>query len=169
MGGNSIVPMAKLKICFEELGFESVRTYINSGNVVFRAVKTPNKRLEAKIGAAITKTFDLNVMVLVRTQAEMEQLLKSLPSSWQNPEGLRFNMIFLHSDVDDSKVLDQLEVKPEVEEIHYRPGCVLWSAYTSNITKSKVKKVIGTSLYKQMTIRTLNTIKKLESIMQQTV
>ena len=37
VGGKNIVEMARLKQAFEELGFTSVKTYINSGNVIFRA------------------------------------------------------------------------------------------------------------------------------------
>ena len=53
VGGNTKIDMAELRAVFESLGFENVKSYINSGNVMFDAKKTANEKLAAKIEKAI--------------------------------------------------------------------------------------------------------------------
>ena len=52
VGGKTLIKMADLKACFEELGFDQVSTYIASGNVLFDSGRTDAAKLEAKIGRA---------------------------------------------------------------------------------------------------------------------
>ncbi len=49
VGGNNIVNMKSLKASFENLGFKGVSTYINSGNILFRAKQSDARKLERKI------------------------------------------------------------------------------------------------------------------------
>jgi uncharacterized protein (DUF1697 family) len=78
VGGTGKLPMSDLKDICEQLGFARVRTYIASGNVVFRSSKS-----EAAIKAALEKRLQAHagkpVGVLVRTAAEMAQVLSDNP------------------------------------------------------------------------------------------
>ena len=78
VGGTGKLPMSELKDICETLGFESVRTFIASGNVVFTSRKS-----EAAIKAALEKRLQAYagkpVGVLVRTAAEMAQILADNP------------------------------------------------------------------------------------------
>src|SRR5438552_3642612 len=94
VGGNSLVSMAELKTCFEKMGFESVRTYINSGNVVFRAAKTDAQKLEILIAKQLHKQFLLPIVVVVHSLPEMHELVAGIPASWQKPDGQKLNVIF---------------------------------------------------------------------------
>ncbi len=64
VGGRTSIPMAELRALAEELGLADVRSYIQSGNLVFTADE--EKGLEAKLEAAIAKRF-LAVPVIVRS------------------------------------------------------------------------------------------------------
>jgi uncharacterized protein (DUF1697 family) len=69
VGGRKL-PMAELRaLCGEELGWEAVQTYIQSGNVLFRAKGEP-EALEAQLETAISERFGLDVPVIVRTSAQ---------------------------------------------------------------------------------------------------
>ncbi len=57
VGGKNKVKMETLREVFSSLGFENVKTYINSGNVIFETVETAGKELAAKIESAIEKEF----------------------------------------------------------------------------------------------------------------
>ena len=72
VGGHSKVPMADLKACFADMGYSNVKTYINSGNVIFTADDTDVRELEMAIEAALEKTFSFAITVVVRTMMEME-------------------------------------------------------------------------------------------------
>ena len=167
VGGNSLVSMAELRDCFAKMGFENVRTYINSGNVVFKAAKTDSQKLEVLIGKQLNQTFSLPIVVVVQSLPEMHKLVASIPASWQKPEGQKLNVIFLHRSIDNPNILDGLDTKQGIEELHYSPSVLFWSAQTSNLGKSNMVKLSSKPVYKQMTIRIYNTVRKIYQIMQE--
>lgn len=70
--------MAELKSMCETAGFEAVRTYIASGNVVFKSRKT-EAQVKAQLEAALQRYAGKPVGVLVRTAAEMAEVLAANP------------------------------------------------------------------------------------------
>ena len=77
VGGHKKLKMADLKLMMEELGFQNVVTYIESGNVVFSAKE--KKGLSDKISKEIEKRFGWEVPVLVKTTDEVAKILKDCP------------------------------------------------------------------------------------------
>ena len=78
VGGTGKLPMSELKAKCEALGFENVRTYIASGNVVFTSRKSEaavKKALEARLEACAGKPLG----VMVRTAAEIQAVLEDNP------------------------------------------------------------------------------------------
>ncbi len=55
VGGNNIISMKSLKTSFEQLGFSDVSTYINSGNILFKAKERDARKLETKIEAMLSR------------------------------------------------------------------------------------------------------------------
>jgi uncharacterized protein (DUF1697 family) len=90
VGGNKRIKMDDLRKSFEGLGFEQVKTYIQSGNVVFKAGKAPSVALGKKIEARIVSDFGFSVSVIVRTGADLGQTIAANPlfsasSLWKVP------------------------------------------------------------------------------------
>ncbi len=168
VGGNNIVSMAKLKTSFEKMGFVNVRTYINSGNVIFQTDEKSTEKLEKKIEASLHKTFKLPIKVVVRSQKEMERVFKNIPKDWTDSKLKRYNVIFLRRSVDSKKILANFNPKPEIEEVIYKPGVLYWSALISGLTRSNMLKLASMPIYKEMTIRNLNTTRKVYEIMKET-
>jgi uncharacterized protein (DUF1697 family) len=79
VGGHKLVKMERLRKSFEALGFEQVKTYIQSGNVVFSAGKLSTAALSSKIEAKILRDFGFSVSVISRTQDEMEKTIRDNP------------------------------------------------------------------------------------------
>jgi uncharacterized protein (DUF1697 family) len=75
VGGNKKIAMPALKALFEELGFADVVTYIQSGNVVFRAARADAGAIEKRI----TDAFGHEVTVILRTGAELSAAVKGNP------------------------------------------------------------------------------------------
>jgi len=73
--GGRKVPMAALREVFEQLGHTGVRTYIQSGNVVFDA-KGSGVTVRSELEKAIEGEFSLDVTVLLRTPAELAKVRK---------------------------------------------------------------------------------------------
>ena len=165
VGGNNMISMKALKECFEAIGFTEVSTYINSGNVIFKTKEPDARKLERKIEQMLVKDFQLDSKVVVRSLAEMEKLVKSLPATWNDPSRWRYYVIFLRHSIDSENILEGLTADADVEEIVYRPGTLLWSALISELTRSKIQKLLSKKIYQDITIRNLNTTNKLHQLM----
>jgi uncharacterized protein (DUF1697 family) len=166
VGGNNMISMSALKKSFEAMGFTQVVTYINSGNIIFTTKEVDARNLEIKIEKMLLKEYQLDSKVVIRSLPEMAKLVKSLPSSWGGDSNYRYNVIFLRHTIDSKKILADLPVKSDIEELVYRPGTLLWSAKASEASRSNMVKLASRKIYKDMTIRNLNTTKKLHELMK---
>jgi len=166
VGGNNMISMRALKASFETMGFTQVTTYINSGNIIFKTKESDARKLETKIERMLSSEYQLESKVVVRSLAEIEKLVKSLPRSWNDDSGWRYNVIFLRHTIDSEKILEEIVVKKEIEEIFYREGTLLWSAQVNELTRSNMVKLPSRKLYQEMTVRNLNTTKKLNELMK---
>jgi uncharacterized protein (DUF1697 family) len=164
VGGNGIISMKDLKVGFEKAGFKNVVTYINSGNVVFQSSEKDPRKVEKKIETMLAKEYDFVCKVVVRNQAEIEKLLKSVPKSWKNTDR-KCNVIFLRHAIDSKDILKGLSTKSDIEEVVYKPGVLFWSALTGDLGQSTMIKLSSKPIYKEMTVRNLNTTKKIFELM----
>ena len=166
VGGNNKVEMARLKVTFEELGHINVKTYINSGNVIFQSDITDLRALTQKIEAAIQKDFKLSIRVVLRNLKQIQDTAKAIPDSWQNNQEMKCDVMFLWDEIDNKNVLKELTIKPDCDEVKYIPGAIIWRVDKANVNKSGLLKIVGTPFYKQVTIRNSNTVRKLLTLMQ---
>lgn len=79
VGGNRIVKMAELRSFFESLGFADVSTYVQSGNVVFRAKKQDALALARELEAEFEKKWGFSSRIMVRDASWLERLVKDNP------------------------------------------------------------------------------------------
>lgn len=79
VGGNNLLPMKALVLILQNLGFDAVKTYIQSGNVVFRASKLPAKNIVSKIAAAIEKDFGFNPKILLLSAVDLHDIVAENP------------------------------------------------------------------------------------------
>lgn len=164
VGGNSKVEMKKLKEVFESLGFSNVSTYINSGNVIFETSKATSPQI---IEIALKKQFGFEIKTIVRDSKNIEKICKEVPKSWQNNKEQKTDVIFLWDEFDNKKSLNLIK-STEVDNIIYIKGCLIWNIDRKNYGKSAMNKFIGTLLYKNMTARNINTVRKLDNIVNNT-
>jgi uncharacterized protein (DUF1697 family) len=122
--------------------------------------------LESDIEKMLVREYKLECKVVMRSFAEIAKLIKSLPKSWGSDLDRRYNVIFLRHWIDSKKILDSLHPKPGIEEILYRPGTLLWSARTSDLTRSTMVKLPGQKMYQDMTVRNLNTARMIFELMK---
>jgi len=78
VSGQKKVPMAELKKLYESLKFDAVKTYIQSGNVIFQS-KDKIETLSPKIEKQIFKIFQFEVPVIHKTAADLERTLNENP------------------------------------------------------------------------------------------
>lgn len=94
VGGKRKILMADLKSLCEELGLKNVKTYIQSGNLIFNSDK-PNSELENKLEKAITEKFGFDVPVIVRTEKELESSISKNPFIAKDADIYQLHLTFL--------------------------------------------------------------------------
>jgi uncharacterized protein (DUF1697 family) len=88
--GAKKVAMAQLREVFAELGFDDIKTYVNSGNVVFSGRKASVKKVEAAIAAQ----FGFDVPVVIRTRDELAQVVEANPLGDVATNASRYLVLF---------------------------------------------------------------------------
>lgn len=81
VSGHKIIKMDALRKAFGDSGYGNVRTYIQSGNVIFTSVKTSSGKLEKNISGIISGAFGFEAPVIVRDLKEMKEIIKANPFS----------------------------------------------------------------------------------------
>lgn len=163
VGGKNTVSMAELKICFEDLGYQDVSTYINSGNVIFSSSKNESK-LAKEIEAKLVSSFKFDselIKTLVISKNNLKKVVEGAPNGFgQHSETFHSDVVFLigHSSI---SILEQFECNPEVDSIWEGKGVVYFQRLSSKRAKSKLSKIVAKPVYKSMTIRTWGTVNKL--------
>jgi uncharacterized protein (DUF1697 family) len=165
VGGNNMVAMKALKERFERLGFQDVVTYINSGNVVFRSPEASARAIEQMVDDLLQRHFGVPGRTVVRTQPEMARLVKTIASTWEIDPAWRYNVVFLRHSIDSPKVLDGIDLQPDIERVVYCPGTLLWSARASTVTRTAMLKLVSRPIYRDMTVRNVNTTRKVYELM----
>jgi uncharacterized protein (DUF1697 family) len=161
VGGNVIVPMAKLKDLFEEQGFKNTRTLLQSGNVVFEAGRTTATVLAKKIETMLAERFARDIRVVVRTPAELANIVASNPfSKAAADDPSHLVVFFLEGEPAASATKALAQLKPA--ERFRLEGAHLFVHYDKSIGTSKFTgSVIEKALAKTGTARNWNTINKL--------
>lgn len=166
VGGNNKVSMAELKQVFEDLGFSDVRTYINSGNVIFKLEETDEIKMTAQIEKGISAHFGFEVPVVIRSKEELDRVADAIPKEWTNDHEQRTDVLFLWDDVDHKEAVKKVETNPDVDTLLYVKGAVIWHVLRNDYPKSRLNKIIGTHFYKHMTARNVNTVRKLQELIK---
>jgi uncharacterized protein (DUF1697 family) len=151
VGGTGKLPMSVLKAMCEELGFSGVKTYIASGNVVFKSSKTEVQVREG-LDASLEKYAGKPVGVLVRTAAEMAKVLAGNPF----PDALPNRTVAIFLDAKPSKnALDDITGRNGEELALGRRE--IYVSYGDGMGNSRLKIPAA----KAGTARNMNTVAKL--------
>lgn len=164
VGGNAKVEMPRLKSVFEKCGCQNVQTYINSGNVIFDDSRLADK-LAAQLAGAIQAEFKLSVPVVLRAEPNITMLAKKIPADWLNDKIQKTDVMFLWDEIDNQQILSKLSINPAYENALYLPGALVWNIDRRHAVRGGIIKLIKTELYQKMTVRNINTVRKLARLM----
>ena len=117
------------------------------------------------IEGAIDSEFGFPVRLVLRTLDEVKSLTEAIPASWKEDATMRCYVMFLWEDVDDPGALDRVTVKEGIDDVVYHPGAIVWRVDRKVLTRSGMMRLTSEDLYKQMTIRNVNTVRKLADMM----
>ena len=164
VGGKNKISMAELRICLQKLGFNEVSTFLNSGNALFSTSESDTKKLSKQIEEALTDNFTFEselIKVLVVSQKDLKEVIEQMPKGFAGePEKYYSDIIFL-IDISAEAAFSETECHPEVDKAWQGKNVIYYQRLGEKRTKSRLTKIIGKPIYKSMTIRTFNTVKKL--------
>jgi uncharacterized protein (DUF1697 family) len=164
VGGRNRVEMPRLRTVFESVGCREVRTYINSGNVIFEH-DGARSRLRASLEQAVEAEFGFPVRLILRDADGLRALAASIPAAWREDATMRCYVMFLWDEVDDPSVLDDITVRSGIDDVVYLPGTIVWRVDRDVLTRSGMMRLTGDDLYTRMTIRNVNTVRALVGLM----
>jgi uncharacterized protein (DUF1697 family) len=150
VGGTGKLPMKDLSLLCTELGFRKVRTYIQSGNVIFESGLS-EKAIQARLEKALTERLGKRADVLVRTASELQSVLKANP--FPNAEASKVG-VFFRSDVVSKSLLAKV-VAPGGEKVRLGKR-EIYIHFPQGMGRSKLRLPGGVG-----TLRNINTVAKL--------
>ncbi len=162
--GGRKVPMKDLKALFEEQGHDKVVTYIQSGNVVFDGTGKA-ATLAQELSAAIDQAFGLRTPVVLRTRAQLEQVVATNPYAASGVEGSKLHVVFL-GDKPTAKAIGTLDPDRSPPDEFTVIGREIFILAPNGIGRSKLtidwfEKRLGTVA----TNRNWNTVHQLRTLM----
>jgi uncharacterized protein (DUF1697 family) len=159
-----MMKMDELKSVFEEIGFENVKSYINSGNIAFDTKKTSESKLSEKIEKAVESKFGRPVPVMVREQGAMEGIIKSNPFHGQYEDHRYMHVLFLKDEMPAEK-LSELKAAALKGEQYESIGRELYCHLANGVADSLLgKNFIEKKLKVSATGRNWRTVEKLAEL-----
>ena len=167
ISGKNKVSMAELKQGFVRLDYTDVKTYLNSGNVIFSSDEADTVKTTSRIEEMIKNQFGLDIPVFVISKEEIEDILYHAPDWWgdENKE-IYDNLIFIMSPATFKDVYDEIgEPKEGLEKIEEYKETVFWSFSRKDYQKTNWwSKTASAAIGSKLTIRTANTVRKIVSM-----
>lgn len=162
VGGHGKVPMEKLRALCEGLGCEQVKTFIQSGNVVFKAAKCDPGTLSAKIEKKIVAELGFAVTVVTRTADELGKVIEANPFVTESrAEPAKVHVAFL-SEAPTAEAVKALKIKTCDSEQARCSGREVYLYYRDGMGRAKMTgAVIERVLGVKATARNWNTVTKL--------
>lgn len=166
VGGRNKVPMADLRDMFADLGYRDARTYIQSGNIVFRAAGSEHDIVRA-IRAGIHDTFDLDIPVVVRTSRAFAAVSHTHPLSTTVADP-RFLMVAFLDRSPEAPVEERIDASAYGPDRFEQAGREIFLAYPNGSGRSKLNHTLfERRLGVVATIRNWRTVRALADMLSQ--
>jgi uncharacterized protein (DUF1697 family) len=169
VGGKNKIPMAELKSFLEEQGFDNVKTFIQSGNVIVQS-KLDAKTIGQKIEKSLPGKFKLDsslIKVLVLTPKQLRLIVDHKPKGFgDQPEKYHSDVIFLMG-ISADEAIKIFNPREGVDQVWPGELAIYSQRLSAERTKSRLNKIVGTPAYQSMTIRNWNTTTKLLKLLEE--
>jgi uncharacterized protein (DUF1697 family) len=166
VGRAKRVAMADLRALVEDLGFNEVRTLLNSGNIVFNAAEAARGDAAARIETALTARLGVSARVTLLTAAELAAAVQANPLLHVAGDSSRLLVAFLTDSADRPRL------EPLVDQ-HWDPEALALGARVAylwcpaGVLASRLPEAVGRALGDAMTIRNWATVTKLHALAKQ--
>lgn len=161
VGGKNLIGMPALAECFRSAGYEDVRTYLQSGNVLLTAQPKNGPGLEDALERMLQRRFETPIRVVVRSRDELAATIASAPTNHGSDE-LRSEVFFLKHPLTAEGVLAQMpELREGVDSVAPGPGAFYFSRVAAQASKTRITRLMSMPIFQQMTVRSWRTTTRL--------
>jgi uncharacterized protein (DUF1697 family) len=167
VGGHKKIKMEQLRAGLEATGLRQVKTYIQSGNVVFKTAKTSSEAICRKIEKAILEDFGHSVPVITRTAAAMKSVIEKNPFLKQHIDQEKLHVMFL-SEAPAASAVKELEALVAAPEQLHCVGEEIYFHLPNGVAESiLMKKPLDRLLAVHTTTRNWRTVNTLHQMCQE--
>ncbi len=166
VGGNNKVVMSELREQVAAGGFGHVRTYINSGNLLFEA-EAPREDVAQRVEDLLVSRYDFPIRVALLTAQDYLAQLDELPDWWHG-EVARRDALFYTRGLDRAHVRERIEAMELGDEaVYFGEHAVFWGKFDekSFLKTAYHKRLLREDFYRQVTIRSGSTVEKIASLL----
>jgi len=156
VSGKNKIPMADLRDLLDNLQFQNVQTYIQSGNIILKSDKSKTAICEI-IKEGILSKFGFNISVIVKTIPEWQKAIEKYPFSTENEKIVAFTFLDRASEIKEIEIKnideDQYKLVDDVVYL-YCPLGFGKTKLTNNILEKKLD-VVATTRNLRTTLKLL--------------
>lgn len=160
VGGKNKVPMKDLIEIFAATACAGVRTYIQSGNVIFNAAPGHCERLPDMITAQIAKRFGFKVPVVLRTAEQLGKVIRNNPFLKAGAAEHELHVMFL-ADAPSSRAVQDLDPDRSPPDAFQVRGCEIYLRLPNGAARTKL-----TNQYFDSKLATISTIRNWRTVNQ---
>ena len=168
VGGTNKVVMSELREQVEAEGFGHVRTYINSGNLLFEAEdEAPREGVAQRVENLLARRYDFPIRLALLTAQDYLAQLDELPDWWHG-EAARRDALFYTRGLDRGHVRQRIEAMELGDEaVHVGEHAVFWAKFHERefLKTAYHKRLLREDFYRQVTIRSGSTVEKIASML----
>ena len=168
VGGNNKVVMSELREQIVDEGYTNVRTYINSGNLLFEA-EASREDVAQRVEDLLARRYDFPIRVALLTAQDYLEELHNLPDWWHGKVARR-DALFYTRGLDRDHVRERIEAMELGDEaVHVGEHAVFWGKFDekSFLKTAYHKRLLREDFYSQVTIRSGSTVEKIAAILSQ--
>ena len=164
VGGKNILKMDELKRIFEKMLFSDVKTYIQTGNVLFTANEKDKIKLAKKIEKTLMDETKYEIMVLLLTLSDIEDIIKDVPNEFgDNNEKYKYDVLFLIDPLKPNDIMNHIKIIEGEDKIYGGEKALYVKRLAKKLTGSYIVKALKIS--ENITVRNLKITKEIYKLM----
>ena len=168
VGGNNKVVMSELREQVAAEGFANVRTYINSGNLLFEAeAEAPREDVAQRIENLLACRYDFPIRLALLTEQAYLAQLDELPDWWHG-EVARRDALFFTRGLDRAHVRERIEAMDLGDEaVYFGEHAVFWGKFHEKefLKTAYHKRLLREDFYREVTIRSGATVERIAAML----
>jgi uncharacterized protein (DUF1697 family) len=158
--GNIRIKMTDLKAAFEDMGCQDVKTYLQTGNVVFNSTKKLNE-LKPLLEQGLSTTFNYKAYVLLYEYSELSSVMAGYP--FDRDEAHHAYVVFVENNAALTEIGNASnDLDSNIDLLKIGEGVIYWKVKVGSTLDTPFSKLLAKAKYKCCTtVRNLNTLEKM--------